>query len=231
MHFAPLRGAFPSRLMTVSGGRRFLGGLACPAHIRRIEALSRPVPRCESNRDRAGVRLGGKRCTSVTPAKTCGTSIRPPPPLPVSDLGHEAQVGKEMHAKRPRGDRNILTATSSSRPWVSLCDWPTQDGWEDANVSRVAARMHEALKQACDLARPNHRVSVPNAGSSDYRHSTALGFNVAHRRRAGPLATSRSMVSLKKGMRHVPSHATCGFSREANPTATRRSGPAARWLR
>ncbi len=76
-----------------------------------------------------------------------------------------------MHAKRPRGDRNILkgdivvTAVGDHYAIGRLkADGKTQKfrGWRQNRA--------EALKQACDLARVNHRVFLyPKAGASDYR--------------------------------------------------------------
>jgi len=72
---------------------------------------------------------------------------------------------------RPRGDRNILkgdivvTAVGDHYAIGRLkADGKTQEflGWQQNRAV--------ALKQACDLARVNHRVFLyPRAGASDYR--------------------------------------------------------------
>jgi hypothetical protein len=76
-----------------------------------------------------------------------------------------------MHVGRPRGDRNILegdiVVTAVGNHYVIgrlKTDGKTQTflGWRQHRA--------EALKQACDFARVNHRVFLyPKAGASDYR--------------------------------------------------------------
>jgi len=76
-----------------------------------------------------------------------------------------------MQVGRPRGDRKILEgdiAVTAVGDHYAIgrfkSDGKTQEflGWQQNRA--------EALKQACDLVRLNHRVFLyPKAGSSDYR--------------------------------------------------------------